>query len=102
MGFRLYGLVTLKFFPILESKARGDLIGYQTLKETDMKNPFISWSCGIFAILGLPLGVFVTLESGSPAVGLVSAITVVVVGLLVCNKDIMREYRERKKAAAKK
>lgn len=62
-----------------------------------MKSPFFRWACGIFAILGLPLGVFVTLESGSPPAGLFSAGTVVVVGLLVCKKDIMREYREGKK-----
>jgi hypothetical protein len=61
-----------------------------------MKSPFIRWSCGIFAILGLPLGVFVTIESGSPLAGLGSTITVVLVGLLVCNKDIIREYKEKK------
>ena len=66
-----------------------------------MKSPFIRWSCGIFAILGLPLGVFATFESGSPLAGLVSAGTVVLVGLLVCKKDIVREYKENKKISAK-
>ena len=67
-----------------------------------MKSPFINWSCGIFAILGLPLGVIVTIESGSALAGLGSAIAVVLVGLLVCNNDIIREYKENKRASAKK
>ncbi len=66
-----------------------------------MKSPFIRWACGIFAILGLPLGVIVTIESGNPLRGLGSTIIVVLVGLLVCNKDIIREYKENKKAATK-
>ena len=60
------------------------------------------WACGLFVILGLPLGVFVTIESGSPPAGLVSAVSVVLVGLLVCNKDIMREYKGIKNLSAKK
>jgi hypothetical protein len=78
------------------------LIESQIIKEAVMKNPFIRWSCGIFAILGLPLGVIVTIESGSPLAGLGSAITVILVGLLVCNKDIIRDYRESKKVSEKK
>jgi transketolase C-terminal domain/subunit len=50
----------------------------------------------------LPLGVIVTIESGSALAGLGSAIAVVLVGLLVCNKDIIREYKESKRASAKK
>jgi hypothetical protein len=56
----------------------------------------------MFAILGLPLGVFAAIESGSPLAGLVGTITVVLVGLLVCKKEIIREYKDRKKATAKK
>ena len=67
-----------------------------------MKSPFIRWSCGMFAILGLPLGVFAAIESGSPLAGLVGTLTVVLVGLLVCKKEIIREYKDRKKATAKK
>ena len=66
-----------------------------------MKSPFIRWSCGIFVILGLPLGMFVTFESGSPLTGLVSAIAVVLVGLLVCEKDIVRDYKDKKKISLK-
>jgi hypothetical protein len=78
------------------------LIGRLTIKEAALKSPFISWSCGIFTILGLPLGVIVTIESGSALAGLGSAIAVVLVGLLVCNKDIIREYKESKRASARK
>jgi hypothetical protein len=67
-----------------------------------MKSPFFRWACGIFAILGLPLGMFVIVESGSPLAGLGSAIAVVLVGLLVCRKDIVREYKQNKKIAVKK
>jgi len=67
-----------------------------------MKSPLIRWSCGIFVILGLPLGVFVILDSGSPLAGLGSTILVVLVGLLVCNKDIIRDYKEGKRISAKK
>ena len=67
-----------------------------------MKSPLIRWSCGMFAILGLPIGVFTAIEYGSPLAGLVGMITVVLVGLLVCKQDIIREYKDRKKATAKK
>lgn len=67
-----------------------------------MKSPLFRWVCGLFAILGLPMGVFVTLESGSPPAGLISALAVAVVGLLVCNKEIIREYREGKKISTRK
>ena len=66
-----------------------------------MKSPFMRWACGLFAILGMPMGVFVTLESGSPLVGLVSTIAVVLVALLVCKKDIVREYKDSKRISAK-
>jgi hypothetical protein len=56
----------------------------------------------MFAILGLPIGVFTAIEYGSPLAGLVGMITVVLVGLLVCKQDIIREYKDRKKATAKK
>ena len=67
-----------------------------------MKSPLIRWSCGIFAILGLPIGVFTAIEYGSPLAGLVGMISVVLVGLLVCKKDIIREYKESKRVSAKK
>jgi len=67
-----------------------------------MKSPLIRWSCGIFAILGLPIGVFTAIEYGSPQAGLVGMIAVVLVGLLVCKQDIIREYKESKRVSAKK
>ncbi len=60
-----------------------------------MKSPILNWTCGIAAVLGLPLGVIVAFSSGSPLSGFVSTITVVLVVLLACRKDIIREYREK-------
>ena len=66
-----------------------------------MKSPIINWACGILAILGLPLGVIVALSSGSLLIGFTSTITVVLVVLLACRKDIIREYNEKKAHAPK-
>ncbi len=60
-----------------------------------MKSPILNWACGILAILGLPLGVIVAFSSGSPLAGFVSMITVVLVVLLACHKDIIREYDKK-------
>lgn len=57
-----------------------------------MKSPVLNWSCGIIAVLGLPLGVIVAFSSGSLLAGFVSIITVVLVVMLACYKDIIREY----------
>jgi len=57
-----------------------------------MKSPVLNWSCGIIAVLGLPLGVIVSFSSGSLRAGFVSMITVVLVVMLACYKDIIREY----------
>lgn len=57
-----------------------------------MKSPVLNWSCGIIAVLGLPLGVIVAFSSGSLLAGFVSMITVVLVVMLACSKDIIREY----------
>ncbi len=60
-----------------------------------MKSPILNWACGILAILGLPLGVIVAFSSGSLLAGFVSTITVVLVVLLACYKDIIREYDKK-------
>ena len=57
-----------------------------------MKCPVLNWSCGIIAVLGLPLGVIVAFSSGSLLAGFVSMITVVLVVMLACYKDIIQEY----------
>jgi hypothetical protein len=57
-----------------------------------MKSPVLNWSCGIIAVLGLPLGVIVAFSSGSLLAGFVSMITVVLVVMLACYKDIIQEY----------
>jgi hypothetical protein len=60
-----------------------------------MKSPILNWTCGIIAILGLPLGVIVACSSGSPLAGFVSMITVVLFVMLACYKDILREYDKK-------
>ena len=57
-----------------------------------MKSPVLNWSCGIIAVLGLPLGVIVAFSSGSLLAGFVSMITVGLVVMLACYKDIIQEY----------
>ncbi len=66
-----------------------------------MKSPILNWTCGIVAVLGLPLGVIVALSYGSLLAGLGSMITVVFVAMLVCRKDIRREYHQRNKRPGK-
>ena len=60
-----------------------------------MKSPILNWICGSGLVLGLPLGVLCVFSSGSFLVGLVSMATVVLVVLLACRKDIIREYNEK-------
>jgi len=64
-----------------------------------MKNTILGWTCGIAAILGLPLGCIVAFESGSPLSGLGSLITVLFIGLWVCRKEILIEYRTGKRSS---
>jgi hypothetical protein len=60
-----------------------------------MNSPIINWICGSALILGLPLGVLCALSTGSILVGLVHMVMVVLVVLLACRKDIIREYNEK-------
>jgi hypothetical protein len=53
------------------------------------------------AVLGVPLGLIVAFESKSPLQGLGSMIAAVLIGLLVCRKEIIREYNERKRASTR-
>jgi len=66
-----------------------------------MKSPVLNWSCGIIAVLGLPLGVIVAFSSGSLLAGFISMITVVLVVMLACYKDIIREYDKKNPDAPK-
>jgi hypothetical protein len=61
-----------------------------------MKSPILNWTCGILVVLGLPLGVIVAFSSGSLLAGFVSMITVVLVAMLACCKDIIQEYGKKK------
>ena len=60
-----------------------------------MKSPILNWTCGIIAVLGLPLGVIVAFSSGSLLAGFVSMTTVVLVVMLACYKDIIQEYDKK-------
>ena len=60
-----------------------------------MKSPMLNWICGIALVLGLPLGVLVVFSSGSLQSGLTGIVTVVLVVLIACRKDIIREYNEK-------
>jgi len=64
-----------------------------------MKSPILNWSCGILAVLGLPLGVIVVFSSGSFLAGFVSMISVVLVVMLACYRDIIQEYDNKVKKA---
>ncbi len=59
-----------------------------------MKSPILNWACGIMAVLGLPLGVIVAFSSGSLLKGFISMITVVLVVMLACHKDVIRDCRD--------
>ena len=67
-----------------------------------MRSPILNWTRGIAAVLGLPLGVIVALSYGSLLHGLGSMVIVVCVVMLVCRKDILREYHQRNKRPEKK
>ena len=60
-----------------------------------MKSPILNWICGSALILGLPLGVICAISAGSFLVGLFHMGTVVLVVLLACRKEIIREYNEK-------
>jgi hypothetical protein len=65
-------------------------------EEAIMKNTLWGWACGIGVTLGLPLGCIVAFESGNLLSGLGSLITVLLIGLWVCRKEILREYKNGK------
>jgi hypothetical protein len=46
------------------------------------------------AVLGFPLGVIVAFSSGSLLTGFVSMITVVLVVMLACHKDVIQDCRD--------
>ena len=60
-----------------------------------MKSPILNWTCGLMPVIGLPIGLIVALETGNPLAGLVGMIAVVLIGLLACHKDIIKEYKQR-------
>jgi hypothetical protein len=60
-----------------------------------MKSPILNWICGSALILGLPLGVICAISAGNFLVGLFHMGTVVLVVLLACRKEIIRENNEK-------
>jgi hypothetical protein len=66
-----------------------------------MRSPVLNWACGIIAVFGFPLGVIVALSYGSLLAGFGSMIIVVCVVMLVCRKEIIREYQQRNKRPEK-
>ncbi len=66
-----------------------------------MKSPFLCWTCGLAVVIGLPLGLLVAIAEGSPLVGLGSMIAVVCIGLFVCRKEVIGEYRKRRRTSTR-
>ena len=60
-----------------------------------MKSPILKWIFGSALLLGCPLGVLCILSSGSVLEGIVGMITVVLVVLLACRREIIHEYNEK-------
>ncbi len=75
--------------------------GLGVIKKRCTESPFLCWAFGIMAVLGVPLGLIVAFESKSPLKGLGSMIAVALIGLLVCRKEIIREYKENKRASTR-
>ena len=63
-----------------------------------MKSPMLNWIGGIALILALPIGVLCAFYTGSLLIGIVHGATVVIVVLIACRKDIIREYKGNSKA----
>ena len=59
-----------------------------------MKSPIINWICASTLLVGLPLGLLCVFSSGSLLDGFVGLVTIVLVVLLACRKDIVKEYNE--------
>ncbi|NIQ39784.1 MAG: hypothetical protein GTN81_14530 [Proteobacteria bacterium] len=74
--------------------------GLGGIKDRCRKSPFLCWTFGLAIVVGVPLGVIVAITRGSPLAGLGSLIAVVVIGLLVCRKEVIGEYKERKGTSA--
>ena len=60
-----------------------------------MKSPLLKWLIGGALVLGCPLGVFCFISSGSLIKGILSVVTVVLIVLLACRREIMSEYIEK-------
>ena len=75
---------------------------FKTSGGQSMKDPTLNWCCGLAFVLGLPLGLLVALSEGSLLAGFASATAVVVIGLLITRKEIAQEYKQSRRASARK
>jgi hypothetical protein len=75
--------------------------GLGEIKQRCTKSPFLCWAGGIAAVLGVPLGLIVAFESKSLLAGLGYMVGAALIGLLVCRKEIIREYNERRRASTR-
>ncbi len=80
----------------MKSSFLSQTCGLGLLKERCAKSPFLCWIGGLAVIIGLPLGLIVAIAEGSPLAGFGSMILVVFIGLLVCRKELIGEYKERR------
>jgi hypothetical protein len=75
--------------------------GLGVIKKRCTKSPVLCWTCGLALVMGLPLGLIVAIAGGSPLAGLGSMIAAVCIGLLVCRKEVIGEYRESRRTSTK-
>lgn len=61
-----------------------------------MKSPIINWTCGLMPIIGLPTGIIIAMQTGSLMKGLAGMFAIVLIGLLACRTDILKEYRKKR------
>lgn len=80
----------------MKSSFLSQTCGLGGIKDRCAKSPFLCWTFGLAVIIGLPLGVIVAIARGSLLAGFGSMIAVVCIGLLVCRKEVIGEYKERR------
>jgi hypothetical protein len=85
----------------MKSRFLSRTCGLPVIKERCTKSPFLCWTCGLALVMGLPLGLIVAIAAGSPLAGFGSMIVAVFIGLLVCRKEVIGEYRESRRTSTR-
>jgi len=85
----------------MKSRFLSRTCGLPVIKERCAKSPFLCWTGGLTLVIGLPLGLIVAIAKGSPLAGFGSMIAVVCIGLLVCRKEVIGEYKERRRTSTR-